>query len=95
MRTKHDMKTLKVSALVLLASIAGAALVTVSAQQATFRDDRGRTTGTAATTGNMTTYRDSSGRTTGTGTVDSAGTTTFRDDRGRTIGTATAPRGRR
>jgi hypothetical protein len=89
------MKTLKITALVLLASIAGAALVTASAQQAVFRNDRGQTTGTAATSGNQTTYRDSSGRTTGTGTTHSQGTTTFRDERGRTIGTATAPRGRR
>jgi hypothetical protein len=89
MRTKHDMRTLKLTALALLASIAGAALVTASAQQATFRDSGGRTTGTAATSGNMTTYRNSGGRTVGTGTTDSQGTTTFRDSSGRTTGTAT------
>jgi uncharacterized membrane protein YoaK (UPF0700 family) len=60
------------------------------AQQATFRNSSGRTTGTAATTGNMTTFRDSSGRTVGTGAVDSSGTTTFRDGSGRTTGTSTA-----
>jgi hypothetical protein len=65
------------------------------AQQNIFRDDRGRTTGTATTSGNMTTYRDSSGRTIGTGTTDNSGTTTFRDGSGRTTGTSTAPRGGR
>jgi hypothetical protein len=63
-----------------------------SAQQTTFRNDRGRTTSTAATTGNQTIYRDDRGRTLGTGTTDSAGTTTFRDGNGRTTGTATSPR---
>jgi hypothetical protein len=62
------------------------------AQQTIFRNDRGLTTGTAATSGNQTTYRDDRGRTTGTATVDSAGTTTFRDSSGRTVGTAAAPR---
>jgi hypothetical protein len=102
MKTKHDKTTLKVSALVLLTSVVGvvcaflvASALTASAQQTIFRDDRGRTTGTAATTGNQTTYRDGSGRTIGTGTTDSSGTTTFRDGNGRTTGTATAPRGRR
>jgi hypothetical protein len=66
-----------------------------NAQEITFRDDRGKTTGTAAKTGNTTTYRDDRGRTTGTDTTDSSGTTTFRDGNGRTTGTATAPRGRR
>jgi hypothetical protein len=68
--------------------------VVVQAQspQITFRDDRSRTTGTAAKTGNTTTYRDDRGRTSGTATVDSAGTTTFRDELGRTVGTAAAPR---
>jgi hypothetical protein len=65
---------------------------TASAQQSTFRDSSGRTTGTAATSGNQTTYRDDRGRTTGTATTDSQGTTTFRDSSGRTVGTATAPR---
>ena len=63
------------------------------AQQTIFRNDRGQTTGTAATdSGGQTTFRDDRGRTTGTATVDSAGTTTFRDSSGRTVGTATAPR---
>jgi hypothetical protein len=66
---------------------------TAGAQQATFRDSGGRTTGTASTdSGGQTTYRDDRGRTTGAATVDSAGTTTFRDSSGRTVGTATAPR---
>jgi uncharacterized membrane protein YoaK (UPF0700 family) len=63
-----------------------------SAQQTTFRDSSGRTTGTAATTGNTTTFRDSSGRTVGTGTIDSSGITTFRDSNGRTTGTASGRR---
>jgi hypothetical protein len=66
--------------------------IVVSQPQTTFRNDRGQTTGTAATTGNQTSYRDDRGRTTETATVDSAGTTTFRDSSGRTVGTATAPR---
>jgi hypothetical protein len=93
MRTKHDTRTLKVTALVLIASVAAAVLVTTAAHaQTTFRNDRGQTIGTAATNGNQTTYRDDRGRTTGTATVDSAGTTTFRDSSGRTVGTAAAPR---
>jgi YD repeat-containing protein len=63
------------------------------AQQTTFRNERGQTTGTAATTGNMTTYRDGQGRTVGTGTTN-GGTTIYRDSSGRTTGTATAPRRR-
>jgi hypothetical protein len=66
------------------------------AQQATFRDSSGRTTGTASTdSGGQTTYRDAGGRTLGTSSTDSQGTMTFRDAGGRTTGTATAPRGRR
>ena len=61
------------------------------AQQTTFRNERGQTTGTAATTGNMTTYRDGQGRTVDTGTTN-GGTTIYRDSSGRTTGTATAPR---
>ena len=67
-------------------------IVQAQSPQTSFRNDRGQTTGTAATSGNQTTYRDDRGRTTGTATIDSSGTTTFRDDRGRTIGTATRPR---
>lgn len=68
---------------------------TAHAQQATFRDSGGRTTGTASTdSGGQTTYRDAGGRTTGTAATDSQGTTTFRDSSGRTVGTATAPRRR-
>jgi hypothetical protein len=67
-------------------------VVQAQSPETTFRNDRGQTTGTAATSGNQTTYRDDRGRTTGTATIDSSGTTTFRDDRGRTIGTATTPR---
>jgi hypothetical protein len=69
------------------------ALTAAHAQQATYRDAGGRTTGTASTdSGGQTTYRDAGGRTSGTATVDSAGTITFRDSSGRTVGTATAPR---
>ena len=60
------------------------------AQQTTFRDASGRTTGTASTDSNGTkTFRDASGRTTGTATTNSNGTITFRDASGRTTGTAT------
>ena len=66
---------------------------TANAQQTTFRNDRGQTTGTAATdSGGQTTFRDAGGRTSGTSSTDSQGTTTFRDSSGRTVGTSTAPR---
>jgi hypothetical protein len=62
------------------------------AQTQTFRDNMGRTTGTATTDSQgTTTFRDSLGRTTGTATPDSQGTTTFRDNMGRNTGTVTAP----
>jgi hypothetical protein len=87
------MKTLTAiwQALALIAAIS-LACTNARAQQTTFRDSSGRTTGTAATTGNTTTYRDADGRTIGTGTTDSSGTTTFRDAGGRTTGKAIAPR---
>ena len=66
---------------------------TANAQETTFRDSSGRTTGTATRDSNGTvTFRDGSGRTTGTATRDSNGTTTYRDASGRTTGTATRQR---
>jgi hypothetical protein len=53
--------------------------------QQVFRNELGKTTGTATRSGNQTTYRDSFGNTIGTGTVDSSGTMIFRDSRGRTL----------
>jgi hypothetical protein len=77
-------------------AVLAVASTAASAQQSTFRDAQGRTTGTAATTnggsGVTTTFRDSTGRTTGTATTTNGGATTFRDAGGRTTGTATAPR---
>ena len=56
----------------------------------TFRDSRGRQTGTAATNSSgVTTFRDSMGRQTGTATSNSSGVTTFRDSMGRQTGTST------
>src|SRR5262245_20691893 len=63
------------------------------AQTETFRDSRGRVTGTPSRDANGTvTYRDGSGWMTGTATRDANGTTTFRDASGRTTGTASGPR---
>jgi hypothetical protein len=74
-----------------LALVFAIAMVTpAAAQQSTFRDDRGRTIGTATINGNTTTFRDDRGRTTGTATTDSQGTTTFRNDRGQTTGTGSS-----
>jgi hypothetical protein len=65
------------------------ALTSAHAQQSTFRDAEGRTTGTSSTdSGGQTTYRDAGGRTTGTSSTDSGGQTTFRDAGGRTTGKA-------
>lgn len=85
-----------VTAMKELVMLVGALLVLAVApawaQQSTFRDAGGRTTGTATTSGNQTTFRDAGGRTTGTATRSSSGQTTFRDAGGRITGTTTAPR---
>jgi hypothetical protein len=90
----HQMNNVRTQVTWLAATAIAAAVILATlpalAQQATFRNSSGRTTRTAATTGNQTTYRDGSGRTIGTGTTDSSGTTTFRDSSGRTTGTSTA-----
>lgn len=59
------------------------------AQQRTYRDSMGRTTGTESRDSNGTrTFRDGMGRTTGTATRDSNGTITYRDSMGRIKGTS-------
>jgi len=64
-----------------------ATLAPVNAQDATFRDAYGRTTGSARTDANgVTTFHDRSGRVTGTARTDRNGVTTFKDAAGRTTG---------
>jgi hypothetical protein len=71
--------------------IATATLVALAmpavAQQATIRDSRGSTIGTATRSGNTVTFRDSRGSTTGTATT-LGGHTTYRNSRGSTVGTS-------
>jgi YD repeat-containing protein len=80
------MRTLTLAAV--LALLAGAAV----AQQQTFRNERGRITGTASTSGSITTYRDAQGRLTGTAERQRDGSVQYRDTMGRLTGSATAPR---
>jgi YD repeat-containing protein len=64
-----------------------AMITAASAQQTTFRDHRGKMTGTATTDSvGKTTYRDARGNITGT-KDNSTGATTFRDVNGAIIGT--------
>jgi YD repeat-containing protein len=66
-----------------------AARIAGDASNRTIYDGMGRTTGTAATSGNVTTFRDAMGRLTGTATRSPDGRIEFRDAQGRLTGTAT------
>jgi hypothetical protein len=74
---------MKLAITIALALLATAAL---AQDQHRFYDARGNSTGTAATTGNVTTFRDAGGRTTGTATRLPDGRIEFRDTRGRLSG---------
>ena len=70
-------------------SITLAVLTPAQAQDATFHDRAGRTTGGARTDANgVTIFHDRAGRVTGTARTDRNGVTTFKDAAGRTTGSA-------
>ena len=83
-----DSVTMEMRNIILFALAALASPTSAEPQsQTTFRDDRGRTVGTAQSDSQGTiTFRDARGRTTGTASRDSQGTVTFRNAIGRTIG---------
>jgi hypothetical protein len=56
-----------------------------AAQQKTFRNSMGQTTGRSVTNGNQTTFYDNMGRNTGRGVTNNAGTTIY-DNKGRQTG---------
>lgn len=79
----------KLASIALLCAASMICAATADAQnRTTYRDSKGRTVGSATTSGNKTTYRDAKGRTTGTATRSASGTTTYRNSQGRTVGSA-------
>lgn len=87
------MKLLAMFVVSLLVALAAVPALAQQSPQSTFRDDGGRTTGTATTDSQGTTiFRDAGGRTVGAASRSSSGTTTYRDAGGRTTGTSTSPR---